>query len=98
MVKIPESVLKLHERFHGFATCRVVAPDVRLPDDYHRLYGIWFACGFPAFAPVPAIIWLMSTRAGNRILIGGNDRKVYTSSTSTTPVTERTAEAMRGET
>jgi len=65
---------------------------MRLPDDYHRLYGIWFACGFPAFAPAPAIIWLMSVRAGNRILIGGNDRKVYTSSTSTTPVTERTAE------
>ena len=35
---------------------------VALPDDYHRLYRIWFACGFPAFAAVLAIIWLMLTR------------------------------------
>ena len=30
-----------------------------LPDDYHRLYRIWFACGVPAFAAVLAIVWLM---------------------------------------
>jgi uncharacterized membrane protein len=30
-----------------------------LPALYHRLYRIWFACGFPAFAAVLAIIWLM---------------------------------------
>ena len=30
-----------------------------LPAAYHRLYRIWFACGFPAFAGVLAIIWLM---------------------------------------
>lgn len=30
-----------------------------LPARYHRLYRIWFACGFPAFAAVLAIIWLM---------------------------------------
>lgn len=29
---------------------------------FHRLYAIWFACGFPAFAAVLAIFWLMLTR------------------------------------
>lgn len=33
-----------------------------LPDAYHRLYRIWFACGFPAFAAVLAIYWLMLSR------------------------------------
>jgi uncharacterized membrane protein len=30
-----------------------------LPAAYHRLYRVWFAFGFPAFAAVIAIIWLM---------------------------------------
>ncbi len=30
-----------------------------LPNRYHSLYRIWFACGFPAFFAVMAIIWLM---------------------------------------
>lgn len=33
-----------------------------LPVRYHRLYRIWFACGFPAFFAVLAIIWLMVNR------------------------------------
>ncbi len=33
-----------------------------LPAEYDRLYRIWFACGFPAFAAVLAIIWLMLAR------------------------------------
>lgn len=33
-----------------------------LPLRYHRLYAIWFACGFPAFAAVLAIVWLMITK------------------------------------
>jgi uncharacterized membrane protein len=33
-----------------------------LPAAYHRLYRIWFACGFPAFAAVLAIVWLMITK------------------------------------
>ncbi|MEM8704712.1 MAG: DUF2269 domain-containing protein [Pseudomonadota bacterium] len=33
-----------------------------LPVAYHRLYRIWFAFGFPAFASVLAIVWLMLTR------------------------------------
>lgn len=30
-----------------------------LPPRYHRLFRIWFAFGFPAFAAVLAIFWLM---------------------------------------
>lgn len=30
-----------------------------LPAAYRKLYRIWFACGFPAFIGVLAIIWLM---------------------------------------
>lgn len=33
-----------------------------LPNDYHRLYRLWFAFGFPAFASVLAIFWLMIAR------------------------------------
>ncbi|WP_112662989.1 DUF2269 family protein [Microvirga flavescens] len=33
-----------------------------LPPQYHRLFRIWFACGFPAFGAVLAIIWLMLVR------------------------------------
>lgn len=32
------------------------------PPAYHRLYRIWFLCGFPAFAAMLALIWLMLTR------------------------------------
>lgn len=42
---------------------RAAAVDgVALPGEYHRLYRRWFACGFPAFAAVLAIIWLMVSR------------------------------------
>lgn len=30
-----------------------------LPDEYHRLYRLWFAFGVPAFAAVLGILWLM---------------------------------------
>lgn len=30
-----------------------------LPGGYHRLFRLWFAFGFPAFAAVLAIFWLM---------------------------------------
>lgn len=36
--------------------------DQDLPDAYHRLYRWWFAFGFPAFAAVLAIFWLMRTK------------------------------------
>lgn len=39
-----------------------VAEGGPLPDDYHRLFNLWFAFGFPAFAAVLAIFWLMIQR------------------------------------
>ncbi len=33
-----------------------------LPRRYHRLFRTWFACGFPAFVAVLAILWLMLAR------------------------------------
>ena len=33
-----------------------------LPPAYHRLFRVWFAFGFPAFAAVLAIFWLMITK------------------------------------
>ena len=35
------------------------AANAPLPAAYHRLYRAWFAFGFPAFASVLGIIWLM---------------------------------------
>ncbi len=37
--------------------------DEPLPPRYHTLFWTWFYCGFPAFAAVLGIIWLMITRA-----------------------------------
>ena len=36
--------------------------DEPLPQAYFRLYRLWFAFGFPAFASVLAIVWLMLTK------------------------------------
>ncbi len=33
-----------------------------LPAEYHRLFRVWFAFGFPAFFAVLAIFWLMIAR------------------------------------
>jgi len=33
-----------------------------LPPAYHRLFWMWFAFGFPAFAAVLGIFWLMIAR------------------------------------
>lgn len=38
---------------------QAVRDGTALPARYHRLYRIWFACGFPAFLSVIAILWLM---------------------------------------
>jgi uncharacterized membrane protein len=37
-----------------------------LPPAYHCLFRIWFAFGFPAFAAVLGILWLMITRPALR--------------------------------
>ena len=39
-----------------------VSDNTDLPADYQRLFRIWFACGFPAFFGVLAILWLMLSR------------------------------------
>jgi uncharacterized membrane protein len=33
-----------------------------LPAEYHKLFRLWFAFGFPAFAAVMAVYWLMIAR------------------------------------
>jgi uncharacterized membrane protein len=33
-----------------------------LPEEERRLFRVWFACGFPAFAAVLTILWLMTVR------------------------------------
>jgi len=38
--------------------------DQKLPPRYFKLYRIWFACGFPAFFAVLAIVWLMIAKPG----------------------------------
>lgn len=38
------------------------ASNEALPPAYHRLFRLWFASGFPAFAAVLAIVWLMLAR------------------------------------
>lgn len=38
------------------------ATGTALPDRFNRFYRIWFAFGFPAFAAVLAIVWLMLAR------------------------------------
>ena len=39
-----------------------VKKGVPLPARYHQLFWLWFAFGFPAFAAVLAIFWLMIAR------------------------------------
>jgi uncharacterized membrane protein len=39
--------------------CQAVREGTPLPPEYHRLFRLWFAFGFPAFASVMAIFWLM---------------------------------------
>ncbi len=41
---------------------QAVRDETPLPEAYHRLFRTWFAFGFPAFAAVAAIIWLMIAR------------------------------------
>lgn len=36
-----------------------VAENTPLPDAYHRLFRLWFALGWPAFAGVLGVYWLM---------------------------------------
>lgn len=54
-------VVWMQMRMRDLAT--IAAEEGRpLPPAYHRLFWTWFAFGFPAFAAVTAIFWLMIAR------------------------------------
>ncbi|HWT12904.1 MAG TPA: DUF2269 domain-containing protein [Allosphingosinicella sp.] len=54
-------VVWMQARMRDLATAAAAAGEP-LPARYHRLYRLWFAFGFPAFAAVLAIFWLMIAR------------------------------------
>ena len=56
---LPVVVMQLRMRDLARAAA---ASGTDLPVEYHRLFRRWFACGFPAFAGVLAILWLMLTK------------------------------------
>jgi len=58
---LPVVFIQVRLRDLAHAAARSSSP---LPTEYHRLYRIWFACGFPAFAAVLAIVWLMLEKPG----------------------------------
>lgn len=56
---IPVVLMQIRMRNLATTAAREGSP---LPRSYHRLFWTWFAFGFPAFAAVLAILWLMTTR------------------------------------
>ena len=54
-------VVRIQMRLRDLAR-QAAAEGGALPVEFDRLYRIWFACGFPAFAAVVAIVWLMLTK------------------------------------
>ena len=56
---LPVVWMQMRMRDLAAAAAREGAP---LPADYHRLFRLWFAFGFPAFAAVLAIFWLMMAK------------------------------------
>jgi len=56
---LPVVWMQMRMRDLAVAATRAGTP---LPTAYHRLFRVWFAFGFPAFAAVLAIFWLMITR------------------------------------
>jgi uncharacterized membrane protein len=54
-------VVWMQMRLRDFAEAAVAA-GAPLPDAYHRQFWWWFSFGFPAFAAVLAIFWLMIAR------------------------------------
>jgi uncharacterized membrane protein len=54
-------VVRIQRRMRDLAAAagRAGAP---LPPEYHRYFRIWFAFGFPAFASVLGIFWLMTAK------------------------------------
>lgn len=54
-------VVWMQSRMRDLAVSAAAAGEA-LPPAYHRLFRTWFAFGFPAFASVLAIFWLMIAR------------------------------------
>jgi uncharacterized membrane protein len=54
-------VVWMQMRMRGLAEAAATSDGI-LPAEYYRLYRTWFAFGFPAFAAVLGIFWLMITR------------------------------------
>jgi uncharacterized membrane protein len=54
-------VVWMQARMRDLAAAAAAAGEP-LPARYHRLFRLWFAFGFPAFAAVAAIFWLMISR------------------------------------
>lgn len=54
-------VVWIQHRLRDLAVAAAQA-NAPLPEMYHRLFRVWFACGFPAFFSVLAIVWLMLAR------------------------------------
>lgn len=54
-------VVWMQSRMRDLAAAAAMAGEP-LPDRYQRLFRLWFAFGFPAFAAVTAIFWLMISR------------------------------------
>ncbi|MEP9354092.1 DUF2269 domain-containing protein [Xanthobacter sp. KR7-65] len=65
---LPVVWMQMRMRDLAVAAARTGGP---LPAAYHRLFRIWFAFGFPAFAAVLAIIWLMVARPDIPVLAFG---------------------------
>ena len=56
---LPVVWMQMRMRDLAIAAARAAEP---LPEAYYRLFRIWFVFGFPAFAAVLAIFWLMIAR------------------------------------
>ncbi|MFD9896597.1 DUF2269 family protein [Mesorhizobium sp. UC22_110] len=56
---LPVVVIQIRLRDLAREAAEAASP---LPERYYRLYRIWFAFGWPAFACVLAIFWLMLTK------------------------------------
>ncbi len=54
-------VVWMQTRMRNLAAAAAASGE-QLPGEYHRLFRLWFAFGFPAFGAVLAIFWLMIAR------------------------------------
>ncbi len=64
---VPVVLMQMRMRDLAAAALAAEAP---LPAEYHRLFRRWFHFGFPAFAAVAAIFWLMIMKPDLATLLG----------------------------